>query len=251
MSTNVQTRVGSFVWHEHVSTDADKAQSFYTSLLGWGIEVWKPGEFDYPMIAANGAMHGGFWKAESAERPPHWVGHVMLEDVDAAAKRAGDLGGTIVTGPMDMPEVGRFALVQDPQGGIISAFRPEGSGEMGEGVFVWDELLSADADAAKGFYTEVFGWTAREMQGLMGPYTILQRAGEADTAGLMQKPAEMPGPSLWIPYLATDDVDASVEKATGLGATALFPATDVPNVGRIAALADPTGAKFGLFKPSA
>jgi predicted enzyme related to lactoylglutathione lyase len=89
------------------------------------------------------------------------------------------------------------------------------------------------------------------MQGLEGPYTILQRSGETDTAGLMQKPADMPGPSLWIPYLAVEDVDATVERANGLGATTLMPGMDVPDVGRIAVLADPAGALVGLFRPAA
>ena len=59
MST-ATTTVGKFVWHEHVSTEPAKAQEFYGQLFGWEFEVFKPGEFDYPMISSGGQMHGGF-----------------------------------------------------------------------------------------------------------------------------------------------------------------------------------------------
>src|SRR5438046_2533231 len=121
MSTEVKTAVGSFVWHDHVSNDPSKAKEFYTSLFGWGTEVFKPGEIDYPMIIVDGQGHGGFGPAQGGA-PPHWYGHVYVEDVDEAARRAEAAGGTILAGPMDIPEVGRFAAVRDPQGAAFSLF---------------------------------------------------------------------------------------------------------------------------------
>src|SRR5438045_2534359 len=84
---------------------ADAAKRFYAELLGWDVEVWKPGEMDYPMISAKGSQHGGFGPAQGGA-PSHWVGHVVVDDVSAAGKRAQGAGGTIVAGPMDIPEVG-------------------------------------------------------------------------------------------------------------------------------------------------
>src|SRR5919109_1607607 len=150
MSTEVKTAVGRFVWHDHVSSDPAKAQEFYSSLFGWTTEVFKPGEIDYPMIIANGQGHGGFGPAQGGA-PPHWMGHVYVEDVDDAAKRAESAGGTVLAGPMDIPDVGRFAAVRDPQGALLSLFTPNDPNmPVGEGVFVWDELITSDVEGAKG-----------------------------------------------------------------------------------------------------
>jgi uncharacterized protein len=248
MST-VETAVASFVWHECLSTDVEKSKSFYTELLGWEIEVYKPGEIDYSMISAGGTTHGGFQAAQGGA-PSHWMGHVAVDDIDAAVARAEGAGGTVVAPRMDMPEVGAFAVIADPQGATFSIYQPAGEGPVAQGVFVWDELLALDVEGAKSFYGAVFGWTATDMDmGEQGPYTMFRRAGDVDAAGMLKKPDGQP-PAAWVPYLATDDVAGTVKKATDLGATAFVPATDVPNVGTIAVVADPTGAVFGLFKPN-
>lgn len=246
----VETKVGHFVWHENQGTDVEAAKSFYAKLLGWEYEIFKPGEMDYTMITSGGAMHGGFWPAPPEGAPSAWIGHVYVEDCDAAAEKAKSLGGTILHDPMDIPDVGRFALLQDPQGAVISAYTfAAADATVGEGVFVWDELSSPDVDASKRFYGEVFGWTSedRDMGGGM-VYTTFHR-GEAQVAGLFKQDPEMTGPAAWHPYLGTTDVDASATKAGELGATQLVPATDIPEVGRFAMLLDPNGAMFGLFKP--
>jgi predicted enzyme related to lactoylglutathione lyase len=246
--TQVQTAVGRFVWHDHMSGDAAKARSFYSELLGWGTEVWKPGEMDYPMITAHGQMHGGFGPSQGGA-PAHWLGHVAVESADEAAQRAEAAGGTILAAPMDIPEVGRMAVIQDPQGAVISAFTSATDSPTSEGVFLWDELLTSDVEGAKRFYADVVGWTTSDMDmGEAGVYTMF-RSGDTDRAGCMPLPEGVNVPH-WLTYLATDDVDATIAKAEELGASKLMGPMDIPDVGRLAVLADPTGAVFGLFKPS-
>jgi uncharacterized protein len=251
MSASVQTAVGQIVWHDLVSTEVDKAKSFYTKLLGWELEVWKPGEMDYPMITANDMQHGGFVQAPEGV-PSHWLAHVVVDDADAAASRAKAAGGKLLMDPMDIAEVGRMITIADPQGAVISLFTPAGDiWETSQGTFVWDELLCTDVEGARSFYRELLGWTAIDMDMGEFVYTIFKRNGDKDAAGAMKKPEGTPGPpAAWLTYLATADVDASVQKATQLGATTFMPGTDVPNVGRLAVLQDPTGAAFGLFKPN-
>jgi predicted enzyme related to lactoylglutathione lyase len=249
MST-VKTAVRRFVWHEQVSPDPKAAKRFYTELFGWELEAFQPSEYDYEMIKVGDQTHGGFSAAEG-DAPPHWLGHVSVEDVDDTVLRAEAAGGRIVNGPMDMPEVGRFALIADPQGGLISAYKPEGEGPIAEGTFVWDELATDDVEGAKSFYTEVFGWRTEDMDmGEAGTYTMLKRDGDPDAGGITQKAPGAPGGSIWYPYVATDDVDGTASKAKELGATVVLEPVDVPTVGRLAILIDPTGATFGLFQPS-
>jgi uncharacterized protein len=250
LSTGVQTAVGKFVWHDNNSTDVKKAASFYTELFGWETEVWKPGEIDYPMIKAGGQMHGGFGNTEGSA-PSHWLGHVRVENADEAAERAGRAGGKVLAGPFDIPEIGRMAVIADPQGATLSAYASASDEPASAGTFVWDELVTTDPKAAKRFYTEVFGWTTRDMDmGPSGTYTIFQH-NDVDVAGAMQRPEGMDAPPHWLPYIGTDDVDKTAARAKELGGTVFKEAFDVPTVGRIAIVQDPVGAVFGLFKPAA
>ena len=249
MST-VATTVGKFVWHEQVSSDPEQARDFYTQLLGWETEVFKPGEADYTMISSGGQSHGGFATAIEGAPPPHWLSHVRVENVEDTVEKAKTAGGTLAAGPFDMGEVGRVAIIKDPQGAFISAYQPANEGPSAGGVFVWDELGTTDADGAQRFYEEVFGWTTSDMGDEYGGYRIFKR-GESDetgVAGLMKLPDESTSP-FWQPYVAVADPDATAAKAKELGGSALMEPMDVPKVGRLAVLRDPQGATFGIIKP--
>jgi predicted enzyme related to lactoylglutathione lyase len=248
MSTGVRTGIGRFVWHDHVSSDPRRAQDFYTALLGWTIEVWKPGELDYPMIVAGGQMHGGFGSPES-DAPAHWLGNVLVEDVDATAARAEAAGGSLLVGPIDIPEVGRMAVIRDPQGAVFAVFAPTGDPPTSEGTFLWDELVTSDVEAAKRFYAEVLAWTPSDMDMGEYVYTVFS-SGEVMRAGALRTPPGVEAPPSWTTYLAAGDVDATAARATELGGQVYREPWDVPTVGRLAILADPTGAVFGLYKPS-
>jgi uncharacterized protein len=247
-TAGVQTQVGQFIWHDLVTTDVERAQGFYTELLGWELETWKPGEVDYPMIKANGVQHGGFRQLEG-DGASHWIGNVVVEDVEKACAAAPREGGTVRGEPGGHPEVGRWATIIDPQGAEISAFKPNYDSPAPAGVFLWDELVTSDVEAAKAFYGAVFGWMSEDMDmGEMGTYTLFKKADGESAAGLMQK-RDAGGPATWTPYLAADDVDATVAKARELGAKTYLEPMDVETVGRFAVLADPTGASFGLYRP--
>ena len=156
----------------------------------------------------------------------------------------------MVAPAMDVPEVGRMAFVTDPQGAVLSFFAPAGEMTPTEGVFVWDELVTTDVEAAKRFYGDVLGWESRDVDmGNNFAYTLFSSGG-ADRAGAMLQPQGSEGaPPAWLTYLGTDDVDGTIEKARSLGVTSVFmEPTDIPTIGRSAVFADPTGAVVGLYK---
>ena len=253
MST-VQTRVGTFVWHEQVSSEPAEAKEFYGQLFGWGTEVFGEGEFDYAMIAVGEQTHGGYAKAMEGAPPPHWLGHVLVESTDETVEKAKAAGGTLLAGPFDMEGAGRMAIVADPQGAFLGVYQRFSEGTGSEGVFVWDELMTSDVEDAKRFYGEVFGWTPHEFEGPADapPYTLF-RAGDADRAGCMAITPEakaMGAAPHWIPYIGVEDVDAAAARATDLGATIYLEPRDIPTIGRIAVFGDPTGATVGLFRPA-
>jgi uncharacterized protein len=244
--STVATRIGKFVWHEQVSDDPGQAQNFYTQLFGWGTEVFKAGEMDYTMISSGGSTHGGFSQAMEGAPPPHWLGHVGVENLDETIEKAKSAGGKIAAGPFEMEDVGRMAILVDPQGAHVSAYQAHGQGSESAGVFVWDELGTTDADGAQRFYEDVFGWTTKDMGEEFGGYRIFQR-GEEQVAGLMKNP-DPSIPAMWTPYVGVDDTDATCKKATELGAEVFVEPMDVPTVGRFAILKDPQGAVFGILK---
>jgi len=246
MTTRTAVDVGRIVWHSLLTTDVERATTFYTGLFGWGIEVFMPGEMDYPMIASGGTQHGGFGPLDPATgAPPHWTAFVAVDDLDAALRRVRDAGGRVLGEVMDVPTVGRMAPVADPEGAVINAFQPEGGGSAPEGVFVWDEVYAGDTERAKGFYGTVFGWGAETSDmGPTGAYTVFTSASGRQVAGLMTPPQGVP-PS-WLTYVGTNDVDGTAQRATELGGRVLMPAIELP-IGRFAVLQDPTGAAVGVF----
>jgi predicted enzyme related to lactoylglutathione lyase len=246
---------GRFVWHDLRTTDVEAAKAFYADLFGWTYELWKPGERDYSMIVSGGTQWGGIGELEGTPGvPPHWLSHVSVADVDRALERVEALGGAVLFGPEDTPDVGRVSVASDPQGAVLGLFTPAGEEPpLGDprmpGAFAWHELLTFDVEGAKAFYGDVIGWTAADMDmGEMGTYT-LWRAGDADAAGLLTMPAGVEAPPNWLVYIGVADAAATVAAAESHGAEVHVPATQTPTVGSFAVLADPQGATFAIIEP--
>lgn len=118
------------------------------------------------------------------------------------------------------------------------------------GEFCWNELITTDTDKAKDFYTKLLGWEPMAFPGDM-PYTVFSK-GEKRLAGMMAKTPEMGDvPPHWMAYIAVDDVDATAKQIEDLGGKICVPPMDIPNVGRMVAATDPTGAAicFITFLP--
>jgi len=206
------------------------------------------------MINASGEDIGGFVQLDKSHGvPSHWMSYVTVDDVAAAAERAKAAGGDVPVPPTAIPNVGTFAVIKDPVGGLISAWKsesehaPESDEPSGAGKFCWEEMLTSDVSATVRFYGEVFGWgtKAMEMPG-MGTYTIFTR-GENDTGGTMQMPPEAQAPPHWLSYVSVDDRDAAVEKIKALGGT-IYHSQEIPSMGKFAVAADPAGATFAVWQ---
>ncbi|HEX9668134.1 MAG TPA: VOC family protein, partial [Thermoanaerobaculia bacterium] len=145
-----------FVWYELLTTDADAAEAFYPAILGWGTEPFTGagGDKPYIMWTAHGAPLGGVMqKPPGAEGPPLWLGYVGVDDVDATVRRAAELGAQTHVAPRDIPNVGRFAVLADPQGAMFAIYKslnpqPEPPGEFRPGQVSWHELATTDGAAA-------------------------------------------------------------------------------------------------------
>ncbi|MHC4223387.1 MAG: VOC family protein [Planctomycetota bacterium] len=248
---------GRIVWHDLMSTDPETSEKFYTELFGWTVKQVDVGDtgHKYRMIHMGERGLGGIETLSKEQGlPPHWIAYTEVESVDDAARRATAAGGSTPVPPTDIPGVGRFAVIRDPQGAFISAFHsnseypPEPEGPPAAGTFCWEELLTSDPADAKRFYCELFGWSTREMDmGEAGTYTLFD-CGKKEVAGAMKMPEEAAAPPNWLAYVAVESVDATHTKAESLGAQTFVAPRDIPNVGRFAVLADPTGAPFAIFQ---
>jgi predicted enzyme related to lactoylglutathione lyase len=249
---------GEFCWYELGTRDLASAVKFYTELMGWGTLTHDMGEYGtyYIFQLEDHDLGGGYQLAgpQFEGVPSHWMPYVWVDDVDATAAKATEMGGKMVAPPMDVPSVGRMAFLQDPQGAHFAIFMGRehaGAARLAQptGKFAWTELLTTDDAAARQFYTKVLGWNFAEMP--MGPgmsYTVYQVDGKP-AAGMMK----MAGPQFkgvpphWTSYLSVADCDAAVARATVLGAKVLAPPQDIPNIGRFSILQDPTGAVFAAM----
>ena len=115
---------GAFSWCELMTTNPGAAKEFYSKLFGWTTEDMSmvPG-MTYTVVKAGGSAIGGIMSMppQAQDMPPHWGSYVTVDDVDATARTAAQFGGKMLMGPQDIPNVGRFCVIQDPQGAVISA----------------------------------------------------------------------------------------------------------------------------------
>jgi predicted enzyme related to lactoylglutathione lyase len=117
------TRNGIFSWCELITTDVAAAKDFYTKLFGWNTEEMSTPEMSYTVIKAGDKEIGGIMAVpkEAQGMPAMWGAYITVTDVDITARIAEQLGGKLLVPPQDIPDVGRFCVIQDPQGAIINA----------------------------------------------------------------------------------------------------------------------------------
>ena len=129
MAEHMMPAHGAFCWNELASKDAEAAKKFYSELLGWQYKTSDGAGMVYNEIVVNGQHVGGLYQmtAEYGDAPSHWGAYVAVDDVDASAKRAEELGAKICVPPTDIPNTGRFCMITDPTGASISLITLKGA----------------------------------------------------------------------------------------------------------------------------
>ncbi|HEX4460388.1 MAG TPA: VOC family protein [Polyangia bacterium] len=254
---------GRIVWHDLNTTDLPRSKAFYSELFGWNVSEHGPWNFIAPPGETQhfGTMIG---HEAAANIPSHWVPYLTVANIDAAITEAAGAGGKITVPKRPAGETGHFSYVLDPQMASFALWqysdkspgKPEhDGGPPRTGHFIWDELMTSDPEAAAKFYTRVVGYETKEAAQVPGMhYTLFQRpATRADgtkreAGGMMKSPPGVVHP-YWLSYVCVDDCDRSAAKAKSLGGKVAAGPMDIPQVGRIATLLDPTGAAIGIMSP--
>jgi hypothetical protein len=250
--SNAEIR-GRFVWHELMTTDPQAAGAFYSKVLPW--KTQPSGMPDYTLWVSGKTMTGGLMaqpeSARQAGAPPSWLVYIGTPDVDGTAAAAERLGGKVLKAPADIPNVGRFAVLADPQGAAFAVFTP---GPMPEGGgspptdFTWHELATTDPQSALSFYSELFGWSrgpAHDM-GPAGTYQIIEHGGAQ--SGGVYKSMDASKPPHWLTYIRVASVDKAAAAAKAAGGRVTQGPMEVPGGSRIAQILDPQGGAFAVHE---
>jgi predicted enzyme related to lactoylglutathione lyase len=242
-------------WVDLMSRDPAASRRFYGELFGWELELGGPESGNYAMCRLRGKPVAGIGGEPAPEGlPTAWTTYFATDDVDAAIERISGNGGRINMPPVDIGAEGRMAVAADPTGAVFGVWRAGnhfGAALVNEpGAISWNELATRDLDAARRFYSAVFGhgWEDVDTGEAGPPYATFSVDGRA-VGGAMQMTADWPAevPSHWAPYFAVADPDDAVKRAVDLGAQVTLPPTDSP-YGRFALLRDPQGAVFDVIR---
>jgi uncharacterized protein len=243
---------GDFVWYELCTTDPAAAASFYAGVVGWTAKPSGLPGVDYTLLCVGDRQVGGVISLPPEQMPPRpvWFGYIGVDDVDAKATEISAAGGGIHKTPQDIPSIGRFAVVNDPQGAVFMLFK--GAGEpasplamMQPGSIGWHELHSSNWEAVWQFYGSLFGWAKDEAldMGPLGTYQLF-KTNEAAAGGMMTD-GNAPHP-YWLYYFVVDDIDAGLARVKSHGGMVLAEPREVPGGAWIIHAKDPQDGLFAL-----
>ena len=246
--------LGAFTWCELLTTDTAAAQAFYKKIVPWTAVPFAPdGSYTVFNNRAGAGVAGLMTLPAAAKQmgtPPNWMMYIGTPNVNDTAVRIAQLGGRVVKQPDDIPNTGRFAVVQDPYGATFGIYTPKTPGpakeKPGLGDFSWFELYTPNPDGAWNFYRSLFGWekTSAMDMGDMGVYQMFGRGGGIPNGGIMKPP---PGaPAAWMPYALVQDAKAAAAAAAANGAKIINGPMEVPGGDWIAQGIDPQGAMFAV-----
>ncbi|MEE8447771.1 MAG: VOC family protein [Gemmatimonadota bacterium] len=241
---------GKFVWFDLATSDVQAAKHFYGELFGWVFSELAEKEVRYTVIENRNRMIGGIVADPEADGSASvWIGSISVPNVDRAAQQTKDAGGVVHDPPSFLKDRGRTAFVTDPQGAAVAFLRASGGDppdrEPSSGDFGWVELWTPDLAGSLAFYVSL-GYTAGGLQ-IRGdePYRVLKVAGEPQ-AGVVELEGDDAG-SGWLPYVAVDDLSATLESVVALGGQVAVEPDPEFIEGQAAVIVDPTGAVLAVY----
>ncbi len=250
-------RPGDFIWYELLTADADAAQAFYGQVLPWTFHDSGQADMDYRIVRAPEHDVAGLMSitpemAGHGARPV-WLCYLAVDDLDQAAAAIVQKGGSVQMAAMDVPMVGRIAMVADPQGAPLYIMTPASGGRSlafahdrpRVGHAAWNELRTSDQAGAWAFYGDLFGWRhdGDMDMGPMGQYQFIRHGG---MVGAMMTADPALGPPHWNTYFRVADIDAAKAAVEAAGGQVTQGPHEVPGGDFSMNCLDPQGAAFGL-----
>ena len=242
---------GHFVWHDLITTDISAGIEFYKKVTGWKTQPFDP-EGRYLMWVNHCGAAGGIGAAPQGTQP-YWRIYIGTDDIEATVFKAQQLGGTVVTPITDIPGVGRWAALRDPQGNEFGVFwAPDTKApvlSMQSGEFHWHELATDDYKAAFEFYRTLFGWQhgIEHNMGDLGNYLVFKNEGRPNgLGGFYNKQPGTANGGGWCTYTIVKDVKKTAALINKLGGKNTHKPVKVPGGSWVIKFTDPQGAAHAL-----
>jgi uncharacterized protein len=243
---------GAFSWVDLATTDAAAAKVFYSGVFGWDWADTDAGDGTvYTMCCVDEDVVCGLHEVSedmlSAGVSPGWLNYVTVRSVDAAAARAMELGGDVITAAVDVADAGRMAVLQDPQEAAFAVWQPRrriGAERVNDvGCLCMNELATPDVAAARSFYEGLFGWRMEVSDSASdGPHMVFN--GEHINGAVFDAPERTS--AHWRPCFTVASTQAVLERVRQLGGDQLLEPMDIGH-GSIAMVRDPQGVLFTVF----
>ncbi|MFG3260288.1 VOC family protein [Streptomyces sp. NPDC048172] len=258
-ATRQRRNPGAPAWASLMVHGLEAGQEFYRELFGWEYRTGPQQLGPYVRAVADGHEVAGLGtKATDRQLPVAWLPYMASDDADETAGLIREHGGTVAVGPLDADSAGRMTIASDTLGAAFGVWQDATYPGLGiapvgvRGAPVWFELITREASTAVKFYESVFGYETEAM-GSAGmdhgmDYLTLYRDGVA-VAGIHGVGQSLPrdrGPH-WRTYFSVEDTDAAVRRVRELGGQVVREPQDSP-YGRVAAVADPEGARFSVIR---
>jgi uncharacterized protein len=252
---------GKFVWYELLTTEPERAAQFYSTVIGWEAKDASIPGVPYTLLSIEGESAAGLMDMPETLRStgakPLWLGFIGVDDVDKTAALATAKGATVRKTAEDIPNVGRFAVLSDPQGALFALFKSDTSEATSlqqlrnPGHGGWHELVAADAENAFAFYESLFGWTKAEAidMGPAGTYQIFAHNG-VPIGGITNSPQSRT-PTGWTYYFNVRDIQDEQSRIQSAGGTVEMGPQEVPGGSWIIQGLDPQGGRFAVVAPPA
>ncbi len=254
--SGTEHHAGKVIWAELVTPDLGEAERFYAALFGWTFREQSHSNGRYALALLNGAPVAGLIHQPlraGEKRQPYWLTFIAVSDVDAAERVTLGNGGKVAVAPRSYPARGRQAVLTDPQGAhfaVIASASGDPPDYMAEnGAWIWSSLLTRDPESVIAFYQNVFGYEVFDLQSDDGLQHAVLATDDMARASVNSLPADTASRQPhWLNFIRVADASDMATKAVALGGRVLVAPRPDRHGGKLAVMADPTGAPFGVME---
>ena len=248
---------GKVIFLELITPDLAGSEAFYGTLFGWRFHETRIGRNRFAEASLDGHAVGGLIERDfptGDRRKPSWLGFISVPNVDSIKQQAVAMGGKVLHAPRDIPNRGRDAVLADPRGAVFGVLHSTSGDPADElvdpGDWIWTSLLTPDPDHDAGFYQSLFDYDVFEVASnpIASQHLVLSSDKYARASVNSLPSSSQRVHAHWLNYVRVNDAVQTAQQIKSMGGHILVEPHADRHGGKIAVVADPQGATFGLFE---